>query len=651
MVTLRPSRAGDLAWITALERRPDHLDAIGQWSDAEHLAAIEGRDGREHWIIEREGERAGYLIACDRREAGTGIYVKRILVEAKERGTGRAALAAFLEQAFARPGADGVWLIVRNGNERARHVYASLGFEPFEPPEDVARRFDAVNEAPADKCRRMRLARERWEGGVDYNCAGKSPAPMSSDPPLYADLDGTVLSTDLLYESFLSAFRRSPWVAVQCLGWLLQGRARLKEELARRATIDVARLPYREPVLQFLREERARGRRIVLTTASWNTLAEAVAKHLGLFDAVMATSAAANLKGEVKAARIVADCGEGCFDYMGDSAADLAVWRRSRHAYVVGDSGRLADRIPPNVPVKRVFPANAAGSLAAAVRALRPHQWAKNLLLFVPLVAAHRVAEIHAVADATLAFLAFCLVASGAYLVNDLLDLRADRAHPRKRLRPLAAGEISIPVALALAGACFAGALFASAPLPAGFQLTLAAYFGLTSVYSLWLKPLAVLDLVALAMLYTVRIIAGGFAIGAPVSFWLLAFAMFIFFSLALVKRYAELVALGGERTEAAPGRGYRAGDAPVILAVGTASAMVSALVLALYINGETAKNLYGRPELLWILCPLLLYWISRVWLLAARGRMHDDPVLFAVRDGASYAVAAVGGLVVWLAT
>ena len=468
--------------------------------------------------------------------------------------------------------------------------------------------------------------------------------------PLYADLDGTVLSTDLLYESFLSAFKASPWVAIQCIGWLVQGRARLKEELAARASIDVATLPYRDSVLAFLREERASGRRIVLTTASWVSLAEAVAKHLGLFDEVLATSREGNLKGEAKAARIAERSGEGGFDYIGDSGADLAVWKRSRHAYVVEPSDRLSSRIPQSVPVKRVFrPGEPGDLLRGALRSLRPHQWAKNLLVFVPLIASHRLGELDAVLMSLAAFVSFCLLASSAYLLNDLLDLPADRAHPRKRLRPLASGQLPIPAGAALMLACLAGGAAVAATLPAAFQGTLAAYLLLTIAYSLGLKRVAILDLVSLSLLYTTRIVCGGFALGAPVSFWLLAFAMFFFFSLALLKRYAELIAL--ERDAPVPGRGYAAHDAEVVLAIGTASAMVSALVLALYINGETAKALYSRPEALWMLCPLLLYWISRVWLLAARGQMHDDPVLFALRDRASYLVGAVGALVIYLAT
>ena len=472
------------------------------------------------------------------------------------------------------------------------------------------------------------------------------------DPPLYVDLDGTVVTTDLLHESFVSAVRTSPWVALQSMGWLLQGRARLKEELAVRAEIDVATLPYRESVLEFLRQERARGRRIILMTASWVTLAEAVARHLGLFDEVIATSREGNMKGEAKALRIAQECGPGTFDYVGDSDADLHVWRHCRHAYVVESSDRLSRRIPSEVEVKRVFRPEASSSAAgAAINALRPHQWAKNLLIFIPLIAAHRLTQPPALIAALWAFAAFCLVASSAYILNDLLDLAADRAHPRKRLRPFASGQLTIPEGAGLFIGCLVAGMGIITMLPPLFGFALVAYLALTLAYSFALKRVAMLDVTSLATLYTLRIIAGTFAISVALSFWLLAFAMFAFFSLALVKRYAELAAWEDNGEGKVPGRGYAGRDAQVVLAIGSASAMVSALVLALYINGETAKNLYARPEVLWLLCPLLLYWLSRVWLLAARGEMHDDPVLFAVRDFTSYVVAALGAVVVFLAT
>jgi 4-hydroxybenzoate polyprenyltransferase/phosphoserine phosphatase len=472
------------------------------------------------------------------------------------------------------------------------------------------------------------------------------------ETPLYVDLDGTLIATDLLHESFLSAVKRSPWIALQCVPWLAAGRHRLKEELACRATIDVASLPYREDVLAFLREERARGRRIVLATASWGSLAEAVAKHLGLFDAVIATSSEGNLKGVAKAERLQAASGAAGFDYLGDSHADLPVWGAAGRAYVVDGTGRFAASLPASVSVERVFQDQGrAPRWRTALRALRPHQWAKNLLVFIPALAAHRFAEPAVVMQAAQAFVAFSLVASSAYLLNDLLDLDADRAHPRKRSRPLASGALSIPAGALLCAASLALGIAVAWPLHPAFGGTLAIYLALTVAYSFALKRFAILDVIALAGLYVIRILAGGLAVGAPVSSWLLAFALFLFFSLALVKRHAELVSMAHEGASRAPGRGYAAVDAPVVMALGIASAMVGALVLALYINGDTVRVLYGRPEALWGLVPLMLYWIARVWMLSARGQMHDDPVLFAAGDANSYFVAAIGCAILWLAT
>lgn len=476
---------------------------------------------------------------------------------------------------------------------------------------------------------------------------------MIHDPALCVDLDGTLLATDLLQESFLEAFRRRPWIALQCVGWLWQGRARLKEELARRSSIDVAALPYREPVLAFLREERSRGRRIVLATAAWSSLAEAVARHVGVFDEVVATTAGRNLKGEAKARALAESCGPSGFDYLGDSHADFAVWRQSRQAYVVDMRGVVARSMPSEVRVARVFgpEAGASSRFAGLLRSLRPHQWAKNLLLFAPLAAAHRLDEPGLVAAAVTAFAAFCLVASSTYVVNDLLDLASDRAHAVKRSRPLASGAITIAEALALAAAALVAGVGLALTLPPAFLASLAAYVALTLLYSFVLKKVTLLDVIALAALYALRIIGGSHAVGVPLSFWLLAFSLFFFFSLALVKRYAELVALDASNAGSVPGRGYAGRDAEMVMALGTASALVSALVLALYINGDTALALYSSPALLWLLVPLLLYWISRVWVLAARGAMNEDPVLFAVADPSSYAVAAAGAAVVWLAT
>ena len=288
------------------------------------------------------------------------------------------------------------------------------------------------------------------------------------------------------------------------------------------------------------------------------------------------------------------------------------------------------------------------GRVTALGRALRPHHWAKNLLVFVPLVTAHRTA-MNDIAAALLAFAAFCAFASSAYLVNDILDLAADREHPRKRLRALPSGTLPISWAATTAGILFAlGASIAMQLATAAF-LTLLLYPLLSLAYSLSLKRRVLLDVIVLASLYTLRIIVGGQAAEALVSAWLLAFSMFAFFSLALLKRHAELVSL--EADARAPGRGYVQGDTALLVGLGSASAVVSVLVLALYTNGDTVRHYYAQPELLWLLCPLFLYWLGRAWFLSVRGQMHDDPIVFAIRDPASYAIGAAAVLVLLAAT
>lgn len=473
-------------------------------------------------------------------------------------------------------------------------------------------------------------------------------------PALCVDLDGTLLATDLLHESFVAALKRAPWVVMQCAGWLAAGgRPRLKEELARRAHLDVATLPYRSEVLEFIREERAAGRRIVLATASWKGLAEDVAAHLQLFDEVLATSPGENLKAESKARRLVSACGPGHFDYIGDSRADRAIWRHARVAHVVGDPGVLLRGLPNAAQGQRVFDGGKGrrARARAILDALRPHQWAKNLLLLIPLLAAHRVDDPAAVSAAFQALIAFCLAASSAYVLNDLLDLQADRAHPRKRRRALASGRLPISWGLALCIACLAGAVAFAASLPRAFGAALAVYVVLTIAYSMALKRVVIVDVLSLAALYTLRLIAGGLAVAVPLSFWLLAFAVFLFFSLALLKRYTELAGIAGADGSPVPGRGYAGRDIDVVLAMGVASGLIGALVLALYMNGDTVTKLYRTPDVLWLLCPLYLYWIARMWLLGARAQMDDDPVLFAVRDVPTYFVLALGGAVVWTAT
>lgn len=471
---------------------------------------------------------------------------------------------------------------------------------------------------------------------------------MSSSTPLCVDLDGTLLRSDLLYESLLAMLARRPWLALLLPIWLLGGKARLKREIAQRSAIDPAHLPYDARVLELLAAHDCCHR--VLCTASDLQLVAPIARHLDCFDEVMASDGKANLSGHRKAEALVARFGEAGFVYAGNASIDLHVWRRAKAAIVVNAGQGLVDQAARLCEVQQHLPAERAG-LRAWLRALRLHQWLKNLLVFVPLLASHRFTELEPVSAALLAFLAFGLSASGVYLLNDLLDLEADRRHPRKRLRPFAAGQLSLLHGLVAAPLLALCGLALALWVNAAFAITLAIYYALTLAYSLWWKRVPMLDVIVLASLYTVRIIGGAMAIGSALSFWLLAFSVFIFLSLALLKRYTEFVSLAERGEVRAAGRGYHVGDQPLLLSLGGSAGYLSVLVLALYINSPESQALYARPELLWLLCPLLLLWISRAWLLAQRGDMHDDPVVFAATDRASQGIALVCAAIALTAT
>lgn len=458
---------------------------------------------------------------------------------------------------------------------------------------------------------------------------------------LFVDLDGTLIRTDLLLESFLGMIKTSPWVLFLVPFWLLRGKAYLKQQIALRADIDATTLPYHEAFVEYLREEKTGGRHIYLATASHARLAQSVANHLGLFRGVLATENE-NLKGLKKLQAIRQTAGDKCFDYAGNEHADLAIWAHCDTALIV-NARRSVEQDGMQLGVAhRVFPRNKINPLLY-LAALRPHQWVKNVLLFVPLVASHSWQSWNAIGLATLAFMAFCLIASSVYLLNDLLDLPADRQHPRKRHRPFASGQLSLLYGLAMSPVLLLLGLAISLLVSPAFVAVVAGYYLATSLYTWTLKSYALIDVITLAGLYTLRILAGAVAITVTPSFWLLAFSMFVFLSLALIKRITELKTLAQAGQEVASGRDYRVSDFEYLHSMGTASGYLAVLVIPLYLNTPEVAAQYRHPEWLWLVCPLLLYWISRLWLKAGRGEMHDDPIVFTIRDrGSRYVVGAI---------
>ena len=470
----------------------------------------------------------------------------------------------------------------------------------------------------------------------------------ATDVPLVVDLDGTLILTDMLHESALRVFRDRPHVLLQVPVWLAGGKARLKRRLADATSFDAASLPYHATFVAWLRQQRAAGRRLVLCTASDDSVAEAIARHLDLFDAVIASDGVRNMAGSAKAAALDAAYGPRGYDYAGNSRKDLAVWRHARRAVVVNASQAVLADAGTCCEVERAFPGPSFG-IASWRRVLRVHQWMKNVLLFVPLLAAHRMAEPGLWGVMLLAFLAFSLCASSVYVANDLLDLESDRQHPRKSGRPFASGTVPVWIGAVIAPLLLAASLAIATRVGSAFLPWLVSYFVVTCAYSWILKRLMVVDCLTLAILYTLRIVAGAAAANMDLSFWLLAFSVFLFLSLAFVKRYAELELQSLAGHAKVHGRGYYTTDAPLVQNLGITSGYASVLVLALYLNSEAVVKLYRTPEIMWGTVPVMLFWISWMWMQAHRGRMHDDPLVFAIKDRASLAAGVAFAAVLLL--
>jgi len=480
---------------------------------------------------------------------------------------------------------------------------------------------------------------------------GQEPEDSSSAGiPLCVDLDGTLIRGDLLYEALARLSKGGLVPLIQAPLWLSRGRAGFKREVANRVALEPSSLPYDERLIEFLRGEKSRGRRLVLVTASDLLWAEQVAAHLELFDEVMGSDGSTNLEGETKARALVERFGDRGFDYAGNGPADLPVWKKARRAIAVNappaienglrQDGNLAESFPP-VPLtgKTLF------------EAIRVRQWVKNSLVFIPIITAHKLQDAGILLAGGLAFAAISLCASGIYLINDLLDLDSDRVHPDKRGRPLASGTLSIPLAAVLSLILMATGIAISLKLPADAVKLVGVYLIATTAYSFFLKRRVLLDVFTLSFLYTLRVLLGGAATGLLLSPWFLAFSVFTFLSLAFCKRASELVRLRRAETMETPGRAYFARDHLTVQSCGITSAYLAAIVLALYLQSDTVKRLYASPAWLWLLVPVFLYWISRIWVLVNRGAMDEDPVLFATRDRITYVTAMISAVVLVLAT
>ena len=484
---------------------------------------------------------------------------------------------------------------------------------------------------------------QRTAGLIDESSPAETDArldvkkPASDQAPLCVDLDGTLIQTDLLVEGVIAVLTSRRLIG-KWPRMLATSRAAFKQNVAAVAPLDVSLLPYNRPLLSYLREQKASGRKLVLATAADQRVAQAVADHLDVFDEVIASDGEHNLKGRAKAQALIARFGPQGFSYVGNESSDMPVWRAAHSAIVVNASGAVKADVSRNLAVEAHFD-DRPSRFRAALAAMRPHQWAKNVLVFVPLIMAHAVTDITAWCYALGAFVAFCATASGIYLINDLADLTADRQHPRKRRRPFASGALPLTIGVCLACALLAiGAAFS---MMVGTSIVIGLYAIASISYSLAFKEFPLVDVFMLAGLYTIRVFGGGVATGHWASLWLLAFCGFLFLGLALIKRTEEMAAVGrsgGDRVAAR--RGYFPSDVPILQSFGCASTFASGVVLALFVGSDAASAQYAAPGVLWGIVPLILFWECRLWLSTARGHMHDDPIVYATRDWVSWIVA-----------
>ena len=464
---------------------------------------------------------------------------------------------------------------------------------------------------------------------------------------IFVDLDGTLIRTDIFLESILMLIKQNPLSVFLIIFWILQGRSVAKDKIAGLVKLNAETLPYTNELIDYLKEQKKKNICIILATASNHTYADAIANHLGIFDMVIASDARKNLKGSNKLAAIRNITGVDEFAYAGNSLADRPIWDAASSNILVNAPRKDIKNAKSKDKAEKIIN-NKKSSFNAFLRAMRLHQWAKNILIFTPLFTSHIYYEIQTVITATIAFFSFSICASGVYFLNDMLDLEADRLHHKKRFRPLASGELPLPTGIigAIFLPCIAFVL-AWTFLPTSFFFVLLFYYMTTNAYSFFLKGISTADVMTLAILYTLRVVAGAFAINVELSSWLLAFSIFTFVSLAYLKRYIELHSLSENKSKA-HGRGYSASDCETMFTLGISNITASVLVLALYINSQEVAGLYKSPKLLWLLCLLMLYWGNRIWIGARRGKISDDPIVFAINDKVSQ-IIGIGFILVVL--
>jgi 4-hydroxybenzoate polyprenyltransferase/phosphoserine phosphatase len=470
---------------------------------------------------------------------------------------------------------------------------------------------------------------------------------MSSLPPVICvDLDGTLVKTNTLTELLLKFLLQFPHLLIHPLFWLAGGKAKLKQKLAEKCPLSIEELPFNKDLMSYLKEQKAQGRRIVLATASDKKIARSVSDYLGWIDEVISSDGLINLRGPLKAAALVKRFGREGFAYAGNDKTDRPVWDVAGTKIVVTSSRTFLNKIPGFI--EKSFLVN-ENRLLSFLESIRIYQWTKNLLVFVPLIAAGKIADLMSFGPSIILFSCFSLVASGGYIINDLIDLDADRAHPRKRYRPYANGALPLLWGMICGPTFIFVGLFLSASINLSISFILIAYISLSISYSLFLKTYPLIDVFTLSVLYVSRIYAGGFVENIPLSFWLVSFSGFLFLGLAFLKRYSELIKKDKNNEKTNSRRGYDKGDEIPIMVMGITSLFSSDILLTLYVDSSGANMPYRFPEMLWALIPVYLLWLCHLWLSAFRGCMDDDPIVYACKDKVSWFVFLICAVIYFI--
>lgn len=465
--------------------------------------------------------------------------------------------------------------------------------------------------------------------------------------PLCVDLDGTLVRTNTLFEAALAAIKKNPWFIVKLALSVSKGKPAIKHIIGIHAPHDASLLPYNNELLAWLKEQRTKGRILILATASDKAIADDIAQYLGIFQEVIASTSQHPVSANTKYAVLSKRFGKKEFSYAGNSHADLTVWQSASSAILVDTETSVGDQVRNSIPIEAEFSNTSKITPRVVMQTMRIHQWAKNLLLFTAPIAAHRIGESSIAVNSAIGFLSFSCLASSVYILNDLFDIASDRTHATKRFRPIAACKVGIPQAMSWSVLmAIVSILLATLFLPLKFLWILAVYFCITSIYSLRIKKIPYIDIVVLAALYVLRIIAGSTATTVPTSKWLFLFAGCLFISLAAVKRVTELAQLE-KSSDRAIGRGYTKRDKELLTALGLTAALFSSVVLSLYTASAAVTTLYSRPTVLIGMILIFSVWIFRIWKHALTGLLPEDPVLFATKDYISYlTIAALFGII-----